>query len=154
MSQPGGACQRKTVLRAVLCTLALGVDTTGAFHSPGRLTTGWRAVELKGMSDLYGPPAETGPEVCLAPPQQCSEIRATHTERREKLINTRARPLLVLPQNPLPIAPTLLPPSNPPHPHHPHRMRSMPRRSSKLRASQSTLRAILQRRRRRRQRRE
>ena len=47
------------MLRAVLCTLALGMDTTGAFCAPGGLATGRRAIELKGTNDMHGgPPAE------------------------------------------------------------------------------------------------
>ena len=45
-----------------LCILALGLDTTGAFHASRPLTTGWtRTTELKSTTDLYGPPAGAVP---------------------------------------------------------------------------------------------
>ena len=51
-----------TMLRAVLCGLALGAGTVGAFQAPrGPLNAGWsRTTELKSTNDLYGHPGGKG----------------------------------------------------------------------------------------------
>lgn len=54
--------------RTVLCILALGIDATGAFQAPGRLTTGWsRTTALKSTNDLYQPSRGTSPS---SPPRK------------------------------------------------------------------------------------
>mmetsp|Transcript_15188 Transcript_15188/g.35143 ORF Transcript_15188/g.35143 Transcript_15188/m.35143 type:complete len:293 (-) Transcript_15188:1540-2418(-) len=76
----GGGCQSKMMLRAVLCTLALGMDTTGAFYAPGGLATGRRPIELKGTNDMHGgPPAEAAPtneDGADAEPASCKSEQA------------------------------------------------------------------------------
>lgn len=50
------------MFRAVLCILALGIDTTGAFQAPAR--SGWtRTTPLMSTNDLYSAGAQTGQKV-------------------------------------------------------------------------------------------
>ena len=72
---PGGIFESKIMLRAVVCTLVLGVDTTGAFHAPrtaaGSSLSSVLKLNLKSTNDLDGPPspgADTTNQVGLVPP--------------------------------------------------------------------------------------
>ena len=63
------------MLRAALCVLALGIDTTGAFHAAPQAAKGWtRTTELQSTNDLYMPQPTV--EVCLVPSRNTTAARA------------------------------------------------------------------------------